>query len=79
MGASVECWSDAAVPRDVSEPLPECDGLAVAARVRVVLFMAEPLTGDRLLADGGNMDVVVSKESMPHELTHAVLDGQDNE
>ncbi len=59
--------------------LPGFDGLAVAARVRlrlpgvrVVLFTAEPVRGDRVLFGGGAVDAVVAKGSLPQELIRAV-------
>ncbi len=59
--------------------LPGLDGLAVAAKVRavlpgvrVVLFTADPVRGDRVLVGGGAVDVVVAKGCMPQELLAAV-------
>ncbi len=59
--------------------LPRLDGLTVAAQVRaalpeirVVLFTAEPVRGDRLLFGGGSVDAVVAKGCPPQELLTAV-------
>ncbi len=59
--------------------LPGLDGLTVAAQVRaalpgirVVLFTAEPVRGDRLLFGGGSVDTVVAKGCPPQDLLTAV-------